>query len=266
MRADCTLKVLDFGLARNFDVNARMTPYIVTRYYRAPEVILQMGYKPNVDIWSVGCIFAEMVKGRVLFPGSDHIDQWQKIADLLGMPNADFCSRLQPTVRNFIESRTRNRIAIPFENLFPDRDFPEDSQEHTVLCRAQARDLLSKMLVIDPNRRMTVEEALNHPYIRLWFDESEVNGAAVVQPPQQYDHSIDERDLTVEQWRALLFDEICDFMHEQAKVGNSLGIPLPTARPGSATANRQQEQQQQQTAVSASSTTSPQMDVEQGQK
>lgn len=56
-----------------------MTPYVVTRYYRAPEVILGMGYTENVDIWSVGCIMGEMIRGGVLFPGSDHIDQWNKI-------------------------------------------------------------------------------------------------------------------------------------------------------------------------------------------
>ena len=56
-----------------------MTPYVVTRYYRAPEVILGMGYKENVDIWSVGCIMGEMIRGGVLFPGTDHIDQWNKI-------------------------------------------------------------------------------------------------------------------------------------------------------------------------------------------
>lgn len=56
-----------------------MTPYVVTRYYRAPEVILGMGYTDNVDIWSVGCIMGEMIRGGVLFPGTDHIDQWNKI-------------------------------------------------------------------------------------------------------------------------------------------------------------------------------------------
>lgn len=63
VRSDCTLKILDFGLARSAQsaLNSfMMTPYVVTRYYRAPEVILGMGYKENVDIWSVGCILAEV--------------------------------------------------------------------------------------------------------------------------------------------------------------------------------------------------------------
>lgn len=78
VKSDCTLKILDFGLART-STTFMMTPYVVTRYYRAPEVILGMGYTDNVDIWSVGCIMGEMLRENVLFPGTDHIDQWNKI-------------------------------------------------------------------------------------------------------------------------------------------------------------------------------------------
>lgn len=104
VKSDCTLKILDFGLARTACTNFMMTPYVVTRYYRAPEVILGMKYKENgnalltflechlwltwkfefwisfvcvfafaVDIWSVGCIMGEMVKGSVIFQGTDRI-------------------------------------------------------------------------------------------------------------------------------------------------------------------------------------------------
>nr|CAD7409994.1 unnamed protein product [Timema poppensis] len=124
VKSDCTLKILDFGLARTAGTTFMMTPYVVTRYYRAPEVILGMGYKENVDIWSVGCIMGEMIRGGVLFPGTDHIDQWNKIID--------FMKRLQPTVRNYVE----NRPAYPgysFERLFPDVLFPSDSSEHNKL-------------------------------------------------------------------------------------------------------------------------------------
>lgn len=100
VKSDCTLKILDFGLARATTGNNTfmMTPYVVTRYYRAPEVILGMGYTENVDIWSVGCIMGEMIRGTVLFPGTDHIDQWNKIIEQLGSPSREFMQRLQPTV------------------------------------------------------------------------------------------------------------------------------------------------------------------------
>ena len=67
------LQILDFGLARTAGAAFMMTPYVVTRYYRAPEVILGMGYSENVDVWSVGCILGEMIRGSVMFPGTDRI-------------------------------------------------------------------------------------------------------------------------------------------------------------------------------------------------
>lgn len=99
VKSDCTLKILDFGLARTAGTTFMMTPYVVTRYYRAPEVILGMGYTENVDIWSVGCIMGEMIRGGVLFPGTDHIDQWNKI---IGKWNSiPFIPLLRLNISNF---------------------------------------------------------------------------------------------------------------------------------------------------------------------
>ncbi|KAI8116338.1 Stress-activated protein kinase JNK [Lucilia cuprina] len=165
VKADCTLKILDFGLARTAGTTFMMTPYVVTRYYRAPEVILGMGYKENVDIWSVGCIMGEMIRGGVLFPGTDHIDQWNKIIDVL---------------------------------------FPSDNNEQSRRKAAEARDLLSKMLVIDPEQRISVEQALLHSYIHVWYDNEEP-------APEPYDHSVDEREHTVEQWKELIYEEVMDY-------------------------------------------------------
>ena len=105
-----------------------MTPYVVTRYYRAPEVILSMGYKENVDIWSVGCIFGEIVRSSVIFPGTDHIDQWNKIIEQLGTPSKDFMAKLLPNVRTYVENRPRY-TGYSFERLFPDVLFPPDSKQ-----------------------------------------------------------------------------------------------------------------------------------------
>nr|AIP89944.1 c-Jun N-terminal kinases [Schmidtea mediterranea] len=206
VKHDCTLKILDFGLARSAGDSFLMTPYVVTRYYRAPEVILGMGYTENVDIWSVGCIFAEMVCERIMFPGTDHIDQWTKITQLLGTPSDEFLSRLQPSVRNYVQSRPRT-FGKSFDDLFPDDCFPEPSLEHATLNAYWARDLLKKMLVIDPLQRISVGEALRHQYINVWFEDYEVNGP----PPGQYDHSVDERELTVDQWKDLIFRKVKEY-------------------------------------------------------
>lgn len=211
VRSDCTLKILDFGLARTAGTSFMMTPYVVTRYYRAPEVILGMGYKENVDIWSVGCIFGEMIRGQVIFPGSDHIDQWNKIIEQLGTPSREFLCRLQPTVRNYVENRPKY-AGYPLDKLFPDQLFPSDS-EQSKLTATLARDLLGRMLIIDPDKRMSVDEALNHPYINVWFEDSEVNAPT----PGQYNHLVDEREYTVDQWKELIFAEVIQYELDQIK-------------------------------------------------
>ena len=96
------------------------------------KVILGMGYKENVDLWSVGCIMGEMIRGYVLFPGTDHIDQWNKIIEQLGTPSLEFMKRLQPTVRSYVENRPKYP-GYAFEKLFPDGLFPAESSEHSRL-------------------------------------------------------------------------------------------------------------------------------------
>ncbi|XP_031353963.1 stress-activated protein kinase JNK isoform X1 [Photinus pyralis] len=228
VKSDCTLKILDFGLARTAGTTFMMTPYVVTRYYRAPEVILGMGYTENVDIWSVGCIMGEMIRGGVLFPGTDHIDQWNKIIEQLGTPSQQFMLRLQPTVRNYVENRPRYP-GFSFDKLFPDMLFPSDSNEHNRLKASQARDLLSKMLVIDPERRISVDDALLHPYINVWYDEGEVN--AVSPAPGPYDHSVDEREHTVEQWKELIYQEVMEYenSHGNNARASSSSQPSPAS-------------------------------------
>lgn len=204
----CTLKILDFGLARSNQIsNQHMTPYVVTRYYRSPEVILGMPYETNVDIWSVGCIMGEMIRRQVVFCGQDHIDQWHRIIFLLGSPSKEFENRLKESVKEFITMRTPRRTGMPFEEIFPDEYFPENSKQYEQLNSLNARDLLSKMLVIDPKYRLTVDEALKHPYIHLWYKDDEVNGPR----PGVYDSGIEAKEMTVQEWKEVIFNEVKDY-------------------------------------------------------
>uniref|UniRef100_A0A671QRD3 Stress-activated protein kinase JNK n=1 Tax=Sinocyclocheilus anshuiensis TaxID=1608454 RepID=A0A671QRD3_9TELE len=187
VKSDCTLKILDFGLARTACTNFMMTPYVVTRYYRAPEVILGMKYKENVDIWSVGCIMGEMVKGSVIFQGTDHIDQWNKVIEILGTPSLEFMNRLMETVRNYVMNKPQFP-GVSFNELFPDWAFPSET-EHDQIKTSQARDLLSKMLVIDPESRISVQEP----------------------PPQISDKQLEEREHSIEQWKELIYKEVMDW-------------------------------------------------------
>ncbi|KAG9354117.1 hypothetical protein JZ751_012241 [Albula glossodonta] len=197
VKSDCTLKILDFGLARTAGTSFMMTPYVVTRYYRAPEVILGMGYKEN------------------------DIDQWNKVIEQLGTPSPEFMKKLQPTVRNYVENRPKY-AGLTFPKLFPDCLFPADS-EHNKLKASQARDLLSKMLIIDPAKRISVDEALQHPYINVWYDPAEVEAP----PPQIYDKQLDEREHSIDEWKELIYKEVMNF-EEKTKNGVVKGQPSPS--------------------------------------
>ncbi|KAG7262076.1 hypothetical protein CRUP_014000 [Coryphaenoides rupestris] len=196
-----------------------MTPYVVTRYYRAPEVILGMGYQANGVGFISGfsillCVDALSSPSRsrlrsrptsaVLFavcvflnPTAPDIDQWNKVIEQLGTPTQDFLMKLNQSVRTYVENRPRY-AGYSFEKLFPDVLFPADS-EHNKLKASQARDLLSKMLVIDASKRISVDEALKHPYINVWYDPAEVEAP----PPKFTDKQLEEREHTVEEWKGL---------------------------------------------------------------
>uniref|UniRef100_A0A8C6VSB0 mitogen-activated protein kinase n=1 Tax=Naja naja TaxID=35670 RepID=A0A8C6VSB0_NAJNA len=171
---DCELKILDFGLARHTD--SEMTGYVVTRWYRAPEVILNwMHYTQTVDIWSVGCIMAEMVMGRPLFKGNDHLDQLTEIMKVTGTPTQDFVQKLQ-------------------------------SQD--VSC-CFSMNLLEKMLVLDPEKRITASEALAHSYFETIHDPDEENKA------EKYDDTFDNMDLPLDEWKCMFGIEKINNFSEQ---------------------------------------------------
>jgi len=147
------LKLADFGLARAFGIPVRnYTHEVVTLWYRAPDVLMgSRKYSTPVDIWSVGCIFAEMVNGRPLFPGSSESDQLMKIFKMLGTPN----KKTWPAVGELPE----------YKDNFP--VYP--AQPLKKICRRLDNvglELLSRMLQFDPAKRISAENAMKHPYFK----------------------------------------------------------------------------------------------------
>jgi len=148
------IKVADFGLARAFGVPVRVyTHEVVTLWYRAPEILLGANkYSCPVDIWSIGCIFAEMANKRPLFQGDSEIDQLFRIFRVLRTPNEDIwpgCSSLPdfkttfPTWNNYnLEGQMKEEANIDDQGL----------------------KLLASMLEYDPSKRITAKKALSHPY------------------------------------------------------------------------------------------------------
>ncbi|XP_063212871.1 mitogen-activated protein kinase 13 [Chroicocephalus ridibundus] len=189
---DCQLKILDFGLARHAD--AEMTGYVVTRWYRAPEVILNwMHYNQTVDIWSIGCIMAEMLTGKTLFKGKDYLDQLTQILKVTGHPGEDFVEKLEDkAAKSYIKSLPK----IPKKDLSV--LFPKASP--------QAVDLLDKMLQLDVEKRLTATEALAHPYFDQFRDVEEETEAQ-----QSYDDSLEHEKLSIDEWRKHIYKEILSF-------------------------------------------------------
>uniref|UniRef100_A0A914Z2M4 Stress-activated protein kinase JNK n=1 Tax=Panagrolaimus superbus TaxID=310955 RepID=A0A914Z2M4_9BILA len=196
----CELKLLDFGLACVKD-SPMMTEYVVTRFYRAPEVIIGEKYGPKIDVWSMGCIFAELFLKTFLFPGENHIHQWTKIIQIVGSPDLSFYENLPKTSKSFLLSLPKYSPQS-WETILHDLLFPAPSESKPVLTAINARELISKMLVIDPNNRITVEEALEHPYVNLWKETSETEDIASVVTTLNLD------DYSIDKIKNLLFNEI----------------------------------------------------------
>lgn len=147
------LKIADFGLAKKASfLQRRKSNAIVSLWYRAPEIILgSEDYFLGVDMWSVGCIFAELMTKRPIFMCRNENEVLNKVFQLLGTPSSTHCSSYLTLPK--WKKGTYLEVAAPgcLKTAFPD-------------APPQAIDLLSKMLALDPTKRILAKEALSHPY------------------------------------------------------------------------------------------------------
>ncbi|XP_040583138.1 cyclin-dependent kinase 6 [Lepeophtheirus salmonis] len=144
---DLTVKLTDFGLARIYEFYTLLTSVVVTLWYRSPEVLMGLSYATPVDMWSCGCIFAELFLRKPLFPGQNEMGQLAKIFEVIGTPGESEWSESSAVTRsNFNNFRTRD-----WTEVVPEID-------------AQGRDLIERLLCFSTNRRLTAAEALQHPY------------------------------------------------------------------------------------------------------
>lgn len=157
----CHVKICDFGLARAENKGRRssaiMTMYVATRWYRAPEIMLST-YDRACDMWSVGCILAEMLRRVVLFPGKDYVDQLRQIINILGSPSMRDLQAMCSGKKTIPIEILAHKEAIMWKELCP-------HASETVL------DLLGRLLMFNPNRRISVHDALNHPFVSPWGTE-----------------------------------------------------------------------------------------------
>ncbi|RXN12857.1 mitogen-activated kinase 3 [Labeo rohita] len=194
----CDLKICDFGLARiadpEHDHTGFLTEYVATRWYRAPEIMLNSkGYTKSIDIWSVGCILAEMLSNRPIFPGKHYLDQLNHILGILGSPSQDDLNCIiNMKARNYLQSLPQ-KPKVPWNKMFTKAD-------------NKALDLLDRMLTFNPIKRITVEEALAHPYLEQYYDPSD---EPVAEEPFTFNMELD--DLPKEKLKELIFEETARF-------------------------------------------------------
>ncbi|KAJ1645307.1 mitogen activated protein kinase [Coemansia asiatica] len=200
LNANCDLKVCDFGLARgannDSDTNESfLTEYVATRWYRAPEIMLSFKeYTKAIDIWSVGCIMAEMLSKEPLFPGRDYHHQLKLIFDILGTPiSSDYLDIKSQRAREYIRGLPL-KAKVNLQKKFP-------------YATPLAVDLMDKMLNFSPRRRITVEEALAHPYLAQYHDEAD-EPACPPLPLNFFDFDNYRDRLTVDQLKELLWQEL----------------------------------------------------------
>jgi len=198
VNSNCDLKICDFGLGRSAIVLPELTEYVTTRWYRAPEVLLCSDtYSYAIDVWAAGCILYEMLTRRPLFPGKEYLNQLNLILDRLGTPTDEEIQNIRNNKARDYITNLQKRPRIPFVQTLPQDINP------------LAIDLLEKMLVFDTSSRITVNDALRHPYLsRLHDAEDEPIALA------PFVFELDNERLSIDMLRDLLYEEILDFRGE----------------------------------------------------
>ncbi|KAH7731202.1 Protein C05D10.2 c [Aphelenchoides avenae] len=168
--ADCRVKLADFGLARSLSQledypegqnMPELTEYVATRWYRSPEILLAAKrYTKGVDMWSLGCILAEMLVGRAIFPGSSTINQIERIMNTISRPSKADIESIGSHYAASVLDKMPQRPKKPLDQILPNTNI------HAV-------DLVSRLLLFAPHKRLNVEQCLIHPYVLQFHNPAE---------------------------------------------------------------------------------------------
>ena len=196
LNSECHVKVADFGLARSLDKKVDQQPlltdYVATRWYRAPEILLGSNkYTKGVDMWSLGCILAELLIGKPVFPGTSTLNQLDRVMEITGRPTPeDIESINSPLAQTMLESLP------PSKNRRLRDVFPTASDD--------AIDLIKKLLVFNPHKRLTAEQALKHKYVAQFHNpDDEPNCTKKIQIPID-----DNQKFSIREYRNKLYSDI----------------------------------------------------------
>ena len=160
--SDCRLKLCDFGLSRVIEDEELQTDYVVTRWYRAPEIMLAVDhYYGAVDMWAAGCILVEMMIRDVLFRGDSYLEMLSLHFQFVGSQSEEDLSKF-----------VTNPRAMRFAMGLPSSE-PCDLMELMPKAKDSARDLAKKILILNPAERYTVQQALEHPFLAEYYEVEE---------------------------------------------------------------------------------------------
>lgn len=199
INSECIIKVADFGLARSVaqkeDGNDPVvSDYVATRWYRAPEILLgSQCYNKDVDMWSAGCILAELITGKVLFSGKSTVNQIELVIELLGRPTNDEVESLGSPLAWKVLQDIKTQKCKSFTQLFSGEG-------------KDALDLLRKLLTLSPATRISVDEALKHPYVKNFHcaaDEIACN--RIIRLPVD-----DNTKLSLKEYREAIYKDISE--------------------------------------------------------
>ncbi|CAF2703429.1 unnamed protein product [Rotaria sp. Silwood2] len=166
------ITILDFGLARVASTGCH-TDYVATRWWRAPEIYLnETKYDEKVDIWSIGCIMAELILRRPLCPGETTTDQLNRIFDITGTPDSTTLQEICAPGASAYLTGMKSKPKKDFNELF---GFKYDPLTETIISGVSPEgiDLLDRLLSFDPRKRSTAEEALGHPFLEFYHDPTD---------------------------------------------------------------------------------------------
>ncbi|KAL2571570.1 hypothetical protein GLYMA_17G018800v4 [Glycine max] len=221
--ADCKLKICDFGLARvafnDTPTAIFWTDYVATRWYRAPELCGSFfsKYTPAIDIWSIGCIFAELLTGKPLFPGKNVVHQLDLMTDFLGTPSPEAIARVRNEKARRYLSSMRKKKPVPFSQKFPNVD-------------PLALRVLQRMLAFEPKDRPTAEEALADSYFK---GLAKVEREPSAQPVTKIEFEFERHRITKEDVRELIYREILEYhpkmLKEHLEGAEPTGFMYPSA-------------------------------------
>lgn len=206
LNSECLVKLADFGLARSVamtddDDPPAGTQYVATRWYRAPEILLgSTKYAKAVDIWSIGCIVGELITNRAIFPGNSTLNQIEKVLELTGKPTPEDIDSLESQLAWNILSSINVQKKKSFHQMFPGAS--ED-----------AIDLLKKLLCFNPKNRLTVEQALEHPYVKDFHCLEEEIACDRVIPISMNDN----KKFSIKEYREALYNQISQKKKDQRR-------------------------------------------------